>query len=1305
MVQPGAGLDTPRTNIGDATYLTNQPEFDISQEMSFQSPSKDNNNLIQQLQNGRRGAINLKTPRSRAPFGDRRNLPTFAGGGEFTPLLKSATRNSARKFGKENGVPRTPAFLKPGGLDDIVEDLSPVPNMGSSIYDDTRNGSYMNGTPLPAMDDSSSASTPMALLPRRNEGANVLQDANQLSLREQENVIDKIEKENFGLKLKIHFLEEALRKAGPGFSEAALKENTDLKVDKITMQKELQRYKKTLSNAEKDLEAYRQQLLEVQEKNKRRHGDEALQRELKLVQDALEDKELEVHDLRDKLQEAENLVAQSDKLRDDVGDLEADVREKDRLLDEREDEIENLKAQLEEHATKTSELEDSLKASKRREVELEELADSSEELEEARETIDELERDIKLLQTKLQEANEDRQEAISEKERATSDLEELQDEMANKSVTTNGLSRQIEEKANRLQDELEDLNEHHAYLKEQHGVKIREVEMLSEKLQALEQNSGEAEQKLRDELKAVYNEHSTISAELQSAKEELKRKGDEKELLQVRHDALTSESASLQKDLSKAQAEIEAIEDKLDQEKNAALGNERDVREQYKNELDRLNDEIEDLRADIREKERVFDDDSDKWESERRNLESQCDRAEEQAAGLKRTLDKLQEVETTLSGKESKLQEALQIENDRHTNEEAVLKRQIEELSSDLGTRRQALDEARSELSSVKEELRLSQREQKSLAEKVEALEDEIEVLQTSLDDESEQAMNDINAAKQESEGLRRQLHAVKLDLARAESATADARAEIETFQGDVQAGNGNREQLSSRLREVESQLAKVRKERQEFQDQVAHVTVELHSVQASAVDVEAERDELSSQLREMQQKGETHRVDQEKLELRTAKMRMDNEVRRLNDEVKLLTEQQEVLEKELQQEIHRSGDEEARLMNTIRDLQRKVSGTSSDRELTSAKRTIQQLEQRISELQLQIASGDDQNDAGAELTLLRRDLSSARQKETEYLQREAAQKDTLRTLKRQISELERKAHDAEVSRLEVPSPHSSAGGSVRKSELIEVRHQLATAHQSLKDLRSQVREAERESARKLSAMALDLDAKTIAWEEKKETMEEELDAATLAKDELLAKNALAEQTISRLRSKIAHLERELHNERKNSGEDRTIALERRDLHDMLRETQVRAEELEIELKSRDSAIKSISNKEMELRSQLKRVRDERSSQRERASTVMVELEALEHEYQVAAQSWEEERRRLNRGVRFTNTSVSEIRSNETLIRESEEREKRHVKELRGLAMQIEWLRARVRREEGLRADAAFAKKYLNMQIEMFSAW
>ncbi|TGO68612.1 hypothetical protein BOTNAR_0022g00200 [Botryotinia narcissicola] len=251
MVQAGiAGLDTPRTALGDATYLgSNALDFDISQEQSFQSPSKDNN-LVSQMQNGRRG-VNIRTPRSRTTLGDRRNLPAGLGGGEFTPLLKNATINSTRRNNKEN-VQVTPAFLRAGGLDKIQEGFSPLP-AGSAYGDDSRTGSFMSGTPMPHI-DSSTASTPAALLPRRNEGPVVLQDGNQLSLREQENVIDRIEKENFGLKLKIHFLEEALRKAGPGFSVAALKENTELKVDKVTMQRELQKFRKTLTAAEKDVE-------------------------------------------------------------------------------------------------------------------------------------------------------------------------------------------------------------------------------------------------------------------------------------------------------------------------------------------------------------------------------------------------------------------------------------------------------------------------------------------------------------------------------------------------------------------------------------------------------------------------------------------------------------------------------------------------------------------------------------------------------------------------------------------------------------------------------------------------------------------------------------------------------------------------------------------------------------------------------------------------------------------------------------------------------------------------------------------
>ncbi|KAI3339327.1 microtubule associated-domain-containing protein, partial [Ustulina deusta] len=343
-------MDTPRTNQGDATYLGRQPpDFDMTQEPSFQSPSKDNN-LLQQLRNGR--AASLRTPRgSRAPLGDRRNLLSGIGGSEFTPMLKSATRNSARRRGKENtnGL-ATPAL---GKIDEDM-DMTNVP-VESSLYGPSRNMSYVDATPLPEVDASSTTSTPVVLPTRRGGTKGPLQDGNQLSLREQENVIDKIEKENFGLKLKIHFLEEALRKTGPGFSEAALKENTELKVDKVTMQRELSKYKKHLASAEKDLETYQQQILSVQERAKKKYADQNQKAENDALRRRLEDKETEISNLQRQIkrqsQDDDDQVGQLNdeisQLRDEIGDLEADLREKDREVSEREDTIDELKTKSE----------------------------------------------------------------------------------------------------------------------------------------------------------------------------------------------------------------------------------------------------------------------------------------------------------------------------------------------------------------------------------------------------------------------------------------------------------------------------------------------------------------------------------------------------------------------------------------------------------------------------------------------------------------------------------------------------------------------------------------------------------------------------------------------------------------------------------------------------------------------------------------------------------------------------------------------------------------------------------------------
>ncbi|CAG8972868.1 hypothetical protein HYALB_00001288 [Hymenoscyphus albidus] len=1344
MVHAGVGgLDTPRTNLGDATYLGNGKDFDfdISQEPSFQSPSKDNNNLVNQMQKGGRGAI--RTPRSRTALTDRRNLPAGLGGGEFTPLLKNATRNSALRNGKENSI-HTPGFLRGDGLDNIPE-LSVLPALNSSVYGGSRMGdSYMAATPGPQLDDSSNASTPMALLPRRNEGPGVLQDGNQLSLREQENVIDKIEKENFGLKLKIHFLEEALRKAGPGFSEAALKENTELKVDKVTMQKELLRYRKTLGAAERDVEVFRQQVSEMHDKMKQKHASEGQKEGLNRLRRALEVSEAEVDRLKLQAGEFEDL-------KDNIGDLEAEVREKTRVIEDREDEVENLKDEVEKHLESIATLKQSVKQEQRRNIELEEKIQANDELEEAKETIEELERDLRRVKDELDEVKEDRQEAVKERERAQNDLEELQEEMANKSITTKGLSRQVEEKANRLQDEIEVLRDKYDTLEEDYGEKETECEKLERKIKDLKEQSESREQELQNSLTLVKNEtqnaskqQEILSQQLEATRSELQQKSEAKDLLQTRYDALTQESGGLQKELAKARESIEDLEDKLEHEKTVALNNEREVRDQYKDEINRLNDEIEDLRAKVREMERLYDNDSDKWDSEKRTLESQRDAAEDKADNLQRTIDKLQVTEGSLSSKESRLKEALEAEKDRHAIQESVLKRQIEELNDDIANRRKSLEEAKSELMSTREELRLSQREQKSLLEKVEGLEDEVEILQSSLDDDT-QANDELIAAKHEAESLRRQIQTLKQDVSKAEALADSARAQLEAFQDDVEAGNGNNEKLISTIRDAQAQLAKVRQDKQGLQDELASLNLEMHTLRLSKAEAEAERDELYSQIKTSKQHDEeTFRFDQERIDLRTSKIKLEAEVRRLKEENKAVVSQQDSLEVELQQEIDRANSEEARLSTEIHDLEKLLRGSSEKRELSTAKKTIQQLEKRIQELEEQVSSGKGgEEDATHELSLIRADLNKLRQRETEFLQREATQKETVRGLKCQIVELERKAYDAELSRLVTSSPPSSINGSARKSEIIEIRSQLASAHQSVKEMRSQLKSVEKESARKLTSANIELQAQARAWEAEKDELERSIDEAQLKIEELGAKNNTSEASIVLLRGKIDRLEKALQAERANSTGGRTMALERQDLHEMLRETQVQAESLELQVEEREKTIAAISAVEAELRLHLKRVRDERSQHKFKAAAAQANLESLERQLQESQQNWDiekksltksiksgsakkeleklqrrfeeaqrmwdDEKAALTRGVRFVNTSVSTVNNHsdediEALKKEFAAKEHVHVKEMRGMALQVQWLKAQAARETAFRVQAAYAKRYMGLQIDMYQA-
>ena len=208
--------------------------------------------------------------------------------------------------------------------------------------------------------------------------------------------------------MKIHFLDETLKKAGPGYNAVALKENAELKVDKITIKKELAQARKTLTRAERELEQYRLHLQDVQKDIQRKHIDEDLRRELESLKEIIAAKDLEINGLHRKVSTADRSDEEIEKLRGDVGDLEAEIREKDRVVEDHEDQIVRLKERVEKDSDELDSLREGLENEKKRNDDFEDAQDEN--AKQAEEVIE------------VRQALKD---ALEAKKQAVNDLEEV----------------------------------------------------------------------------------------------------------------------------------------------------------------------------------------------------------------------------------------------------------------------------------------------------------------------------------------------------------------------------------------------------------------------------------------------------------------------------------------------------------------------------------------------------------------------------------------------------------------------------------------------------------------------------------------------------------------------------------------------------------------------------------------------------------------------------------------------------------------------------------------------------------------
>lgn len=227
--------------------------------------------------------------------------------------------------------------------------------------------------------------------------------------------IDNLKKENFAIKLRVHFLEERLAQLAPDHIDAALKQNISLKIEVQQRGMEMKKLKKLVLDLERELERLQQ------------GGSASSSRRERELEEKLEERERELRELKEALREQRRKHADHS----GQGDL---LREAETRNEELEEQLECARGLLEENVEEINKLRDLVE--RQQNVSSPDvggsLGSNSHEYERLRRTAESLEADNNDLRARLQEhieivaqKEEEKEDIIDENDALKLELEEL----------------------------------------------------------------------------------------------------------------------------------------------------------------------------------------------------------------------------------------------------------------------------------------------------------------------------------------------------------------------------------------------------------------------------------------------------------------------------------------------------------------------------------------------------------------------------------------------------------------------------------------------------------------------------------------------------------------------------------------------------------------------------------------------------------------------------------------------------------------------------------------------------------------
>ncbi|EKM56179.1 uncharacterized protein PHACADRAFT_122431 [Phanerochaete carnosa HHB-10118-sp] len=665
--------------------------------------------------------------------------------------------------------------------------------------------------------------TPAPERTKRGKGAAGKGSVN-LTLRDQEKHIDSLKKENFNIKLKVHFLEERLAQLAPDQIDEALKQNINLKIEVQQRGMEIKKLKKLILEAQRELERlqrgsgssesrvqYLEEKLaerdrELSELRRRRVGgaDEHVMRELDARNAQLEERNME---LEEQLEGVRTL-------------LEDNAEEMERLkqiVESREDERSGDGGRLRKHL---EELEDENEELKRHLGEQEDLAvRQDEEKEELADQVEMLRLQLEDLERRREAENVERSQSRAmilgereEREAVEEELAAARDKLAAAQIEVQQKEDEVELKVREIEDIVAEHERIVREVEQEWRGEVEEargrVDELKDELERRDQESKELRLAFTD-LEAEMNdvvekfelalEHKEREAEdkdseIAAANQEIQGLGDQVYRLEDENERLKEESAKLREEDAVELERLEALSTAL-KEKVAGL---KEQLEDLQDELERKCSEAEQSQANQEELVQHIE----KLVAELQKEQSSSKRLESQQGKLQRELDESgRQSKRALEAKDSALQSALH----DLSNAQALLAQRENDLAQ-VQNALQTLEQESKKLGESHTTARFSlQLEVDRLKRDLERLEDELRRARKELDDR--------DGKTRDREGVLDRLHAENRDLAAQLAAQTQARLNVteklDAVQTSLKTAEADVTTFRTRVQDLEGRMSK----------------------------------------------------------------------------------------------------------------------------------------------------------------------------------------------------------------------------------------------------------------------------------------------------------------------------------------------------------------------------------------------------------------------------------------------------------------------------------------------------------------